>query len=107
MPVSETNHQYCYRLRPSRTITGSHRSTTPDLYIDCLIAAASPNPYSAGVGAGGANGIALGTQAVQCVGVLHRWLLLLGMCAFSPSSAPAHSSTLPPHALPLPPPSPA
>jgi hypothetical protein len=50
---------------------------SPNLYIDCLIAAANPNPDSAGVDVGCANGTALGTQDVQCVGFLHHWLLLL------------------------------
>jgi hypothetical protein len=50
---------------------------SPDLYIDCFIAAANPDPDSAGVDFGCANGIALGTQDVQYFGVLHHWLLLL------------------------------
>ena len=43
-------------------------------HIDCLIAAANPDPDSAGVDVGCPNGIALGTQDVQCVGFLHHFL---------------------------------
>src|ERR1019366_10681371 len=69
---------------------------SPDLYIDCLIAAANPNPDSARVDVGCANGIALGTQDVQYFGVLHHWLLLLRLCAFPPSSGPVNFPTIPP-----------
>src|ERR1017187_7156724 len=65
---------------------------SPDLYIDCFIATANPDPDSAGVDFGCANGIALGTQDVQYFGVLHHWLLLLRLCAFSRSEE--HTSEL-------------